>query len=480
MKVFQDTPITQYLQDIMEEDEQKSRFIQQYLKPLLHSGISRILKGIKTKGFDVVSIVQFLACLPLMGLYSIGAVYPSEYANFMLCQKDVFYRLKNNPNLPWRKILISISRRFLKLVLTKGAQSSDEKTSSPKCFIFDDTDIPKTGQKIEGVGKIWSHVHHRTILGFKGLFLGFWDGKSFLPINFSLHREKGKKTSKPFGLTLKKIAQQFFKKRTDDQPGKQRKDELDVKKTDMVIHMMQYAISQSIKASFVLCDTWFFCINLLQFVVKKNMTLISGVKMGKLNFSYKGKNYSPKALLNISKRKAKYCRKLKIHYIPLIVCYKGIEIQLFFVRYANQTKWRIIMNSNTKMSFLKTIEIYQIRWSIEVFFKETKQYLGLGKCHSTDFDAHIAHISMTCILFIALALKKRFDCHETIGQLFRQAKLEMTEKTLATKMWLLFRKIIQSLTAFFDFDPKMLIKKMFDDSLGKHFIKLFDNTPLLE
>jgi len=480
MKVFQDTQATQYLQSIMEKDEQKSRFIQQYLKPLIHSGIFRIFQGVKTKGFNALGVVQFLACLPLMGLYSIGAIFPSEYASFVLCQKDVFYRLKNNPNIPWRKIVASISRRFLKLVQPKSADQAAEKMSSPSCFIFDDTDIHKTGQKIEGISKIWSHVQHRSILGFKGLFLGFWDGKSFLPIDFSLHREKGKKPQKPYGLSFKKLAQQFSKKRQDDQAGKQRKAELDVKKTDRVIQMMQYAISHGVKASFVLCDSWFFCENLLQFVTKKGMNLIAGVKMGKLTFSYQGKNYSPKALLAITKRKAKFCRKLKMHYIPLSVSYKGIEIQLFFVRYANQTKWRIIMNSDCKMSFLKTIEIYQIRWSIEVFFKEAKQYLGLGKCQSNDFDAHIAHISMTCILFMALALKKRFDCHQTIGQLFRHAKLEMTEKTLATKMWLLFCKIIQTLATLFDFDPKILIKKLFDDSFDNHFINLFEDTPLLE
>jgi len=56
----------------------------------------------------------------------------------------------------------------------------------------------------------------------------------------------------------------------------------------------------------------------------------------------------------------------------------------------------------------------------------------------------------------------------------------MTEKTLATKIWLLFCKIIQVLTDFFDFDPKILIKKLFNDSFDCQFLNLFDNTPLLE
>jgi hypothetical protein len=192
MKVFQDTQDVQYLQSIMEKDEQKVRFIHQYLKPLLHSGLSRILKDIKTKGFDVFSIIQFLACLPLMGLYTIGGIFPSEYAGFVLCKKDTFYRLKNNPNIPWRKLMLSIAKRFYTLSLKHSQEQSGDENQSPTCFIFDDTDLDKTGKKIEGVSKIWSHVHHRQILGFKGLFLGRWDGKTFLPINFSLHREKGK------------------------------------------------------------------------------------------------------------------------------------------------------------------------------------------------------------------------------------------------------------------------------------------------
>jgi len=234
MIVFQDTQDLHNLQSIMKKDAQKSRFIQQYLKPLPHSGLCRILKNIKSKGFGALFIIQFLACLPLMGLYTIGGIFPSEYATFVLCKKDTFYRLKNNANIPWRKIMASITRRFLSLSAKRTASQIQDEKSGSSCFIFDDTDLSKTGEKIEGVSRIWSHVNHAYFLGFKGLFFGLWDGKSFLPTNFSLHREKGTKSDKPFGLTRKKIAQQFSKIRTENQAGYQRKEELDKKKTDMV------------------------------------------------------------------------------------------------------------------------------------------------------------------------------------------------------------------------------------------------------
>jgi hypothetical protein len=469
MKVFQDTQAVQYLQDYFQEDAQTSHFLQQYLKPLLHSGLGRIIHCIKRKGFSVMGIVQFFTLLPLMGLYSIGGIYPSEYAPFVLCGKDTLYRIKNNANIPWRKLLWSVGRRFLKL-----AGSACQDTGSPKCLILDDTDLGKTGKKIEGVGKIWSHVFGRQILGFKMLTMGLWDGKSFLPVDFSLHREKGSKpSSQPFGLSLKAFTAQFTKKRKENQAGYVRKKELDEKKTNVALSMIGQAVRQGFKADFVLCDSWFFNFELLQLTVKKGMHLIAGVKMGKLTFVYKGKAYSPKALVQIVTRKAKYCRKLKAHYISLPVSYKGIDIRLFFVRYGRQTKWRIIICSNPKLSFLKTMEIYQIRWSIEVFFKEAKQYLGISKCQSNDFDAHIAHISIAMILYMGLALKKRFSEHETIGQLFRHAKVEMTEMTLAQKLWAFFIKVIRKLTEFLDLDVRKLMKILFDDKAAKAFFDIF-------
>jgi len=59
------------------------------------------------------------------------------------------------------------------------------------------------------------------------------------------------------------------------------------------------------------------------------------------------------------------------------------------------------------------MEIYSIRWSIEVFFKEAKQHLGLCNCQSRDFDAQIANVTISCILYIFLAYYRRINDYET-------------------------------------------------------------------
>ncbi|MCP4161103.1 MAG: transposase [Deltaproteobacteria bacterium] len=95
------------------------------------------------------------------------------------------------------------------------------------------------------------------------------------------------------------------------------------------------------------------------------------------------------------------------------------------------------------MNFIKMMEIYSIRWSIEVFFKEAKQYLRLGKCQSRNFDAQIANITITCILYIFLAYLRRINDYESLGGLFENIKDDICEKNLAERLWELFDELLQ-------------------------------------
>jgi len=470
--VPQNSKEVEYIKNVASTTEQRTQFVLQYLKPLLHNGLGTILRNVKSKGYSSFDILGFLTLLPLLGVSTINSCYTGDLAILMKVGKDTLYRFKNNSWIPWRKLLYSISRRFVKQSSKKEIEVEGV-VKKPKCLIFDDTDIAKSGVLIEGISKVWSHKDHRHILGFKLLVCNFFDGISSIPIDYSFHRENGSKKSEQYGLKREELQNQFTKERSVDQPATKRKLELDEKKTSMVFQMIKWAVKEGFKAEYVLTDSWFFCKDLVNLVVKKGMNLRSGVKMGKMTLVYKDKNYSPKALLNILKSKSKYNRKLKIHYIELIIKYNGHLMKLFFIRYGNQTKWRMIMTTNTKLSFKQCLEIYQIRWSIEVFFKEMKQYFGLEKCQSRDFDAHIAHTTLVMITYLALALKKRVNCHQTLGQLFREVKSELLELTIAQKVWNWFLIIIKELSDLFDFEPKVLFQKLSEPTVYNKFRFIF-------
>ena len=70
------------------------------------------------------------------------------------------------------------------------SSSYNESIKLIRALIIDDTTAAKTGKHIEGAGYVHDHVSGRFVLGFKILVGGYWDEVSFIPIDFSIHREK--------------------------------------------------------------------------------------------------------------------------------------------------------------------------------------------------------------------------------------------------------------------------------------------------
>jgi len=92
------------------------------------------------------------------------------------------------------------------------AAQEDNRGNSPRCLIFDDSFLFKTGRYIEKISRMFDHVSRRFILGYKLLAMGYWDSTSFISLDFSLHRERGKNANKPFDLKKKEYRKQYRKK----------------------------------------------------------------------------------------------------------------------------------------------------------------------------------------------------------------------------------------------------------------------------
>jgi len=90
-------------------------------------------------------------------------------------------------------------------------------------------------------------------------------------------------------------------------------------------------------------------------------------------------------------------RSFGLQYHQVDVTLLGHKVRLFFSRKGCSGKWRMIVTTNRKLSFKEALKIYQNRWGIEVFFKETKQLLRLGGCQSKPMNSQIAFTSLVMI-----------------------------------------------------------------------------------
>ena len=225
-------------------------FILSSLKGFSFSTLCKCLTPLKRRGYSFEMIFSSLICLPFLGLPTVHSFTGSVLSEHIKARKDVFYRLKNNPGICWRMILWIFGLKFIKLVAAHGENNRD----SLKCLIFDDSLLPKTGRYIEKISRTFDHVSKRFILGYKFLAMGYWDGASFIPLDFSLHREKGRNLEKPFGLKKKEYRKQHKKKREKGTHSWDRTREADMSKIESALKMFWRAISQGVKVDYVLME----------------------------------------------------------------------------------------------------------------------------------------------------------------------------------------------------------------------------------
>lgn len=391
--------------------------------------------------------------------YSDSALY-----RFLSCGKDVFYRLMNDSFIDWRSLSYSLTIQLIR----KVQNNSELDNSNPRCLIIDDTDLPKTGRQIELIGKIFSHVTHTSNLGFKGLFMGYHDGKSFFSLDFSLHGEKGKNQNKPFGLTPAQSKKRYSKKRDKSSKGSERTDDYFLTKIESMINMIRLAITKGVRFDYVLTDSWFTCFELVKFIVSRRIKchFIGMIKMGKTRYNAFGKSLTSKEIVDLLRRKrmTKRSKLLGYYYAETIVDFKGIQVKLFFCKSSKKGNWNGMMTTNTELTFEQTYKIYSTRWSVEVFFKESKQHLGLGKCQAQDFDAQIAATTLCSLQYNLLSVVKRFNDYETLGELFRASQKDALKLTISEQIWLIIIELIAELSEIFNIETEMLMEKLFSEN----------------
>jgi hypothetical protein len=390
---------------------------------------------VKACGFSVTSVLTLLLILPLMLLDNVNQFYKSMYSRDAQMQKDTIYRLKNNERFSWRSLMYQVAKAFKSLVDTSG--EPDKKRV--KALIIDDTTDQRVGYKMENISHVFDHTIRKTVYGFKILVATFFDGITNIPLDFTIHKEKE--------LSAKKRRNQFSKEVDPKSAGGKRRKEAKSTKADQAIALLKRAIKHGFIPDYVLCDSWFTSEALIVAVrslAKGAVHLIAGVPNGNRKYEFGGGLFNANEIIALLKLQGteRRCRKWNTRYFEAVVEYKGITVKLFMSRFPRQRKWRVFVTTDTNLSYVQMLEIYGIRWTIEVMFRECKQYLGLGKCQSQDFDAQIASVTITFMLFTFLSYLKRKQDYTTLGDVLTIIQQDVCKKNLAERLFELFEDLL--------------------------------------
>lgn len=195
---------------------------------------------------------------------------------------------------------------------------------------------------------------------------------------------------------------------------------VDDNKIDVTVKMIKRAWKNCVCPQYVLADSWYLSEKILRATIGLGGGVLHYLGLGKMNktrYKVDGRMYNATMLVTkYGRSRLHECRKYHCHYVTLNGEYTdtGIPVRIFLIKYGHNSNWNIMVTTDLRISFLKAFETYQIRWSIEVLIKDSRQHLGLGRCQSNDFDALAADTTITLMTYQVAALQLRFSEYETM------------------------------------------------------------------
>lgn len=378
---------------------------------------------VKQKGYSTVSILLLIVLLPFLKRTLSDFRNTNYIQNGLNAQKDSYYRFLNNERFNWRKLIYFVALKII--------TSCENVPLSEEVLIADDTIAPKTGKNMEFVSYHFDHKVHRSILGNQCLQLGYHNGINFFPIDVVFNT-----SSKRPNNNCREID-----KRTN---GWRRRKEALNKKTDALVQMIDRAWKSGINASFVLFDSWFAHDNVISQIYNIGYGVICRLKKGHVKYTYQGSQYTLKQLWQeVAKKKTKFIGKYQVKGVCLNTTLpKTGDVRILFVS-DGKKQWHAFLCTDLELDCSEILDYYTRRWAIEVFFKDAKQMLYLGKEQSKAFDAVVASYSIVMLRYLLLVYiisKRRII--GPVGPLFRQISEKQLFLHMAEKMWAYVKELI--------------------------------------
>lgn len=387
--------------------------------------------GTKEKGVPAVSLLRY----KLSNIFVGRSMYMQQRTgsfkeNF---SKNTFYRFLNSTKTNWLRFTSTLASE---IVNNEIKDLTDEKRKN--VFIVDDTLFNRTSCKKTELGsRVFDHVEMKFRKGFRLLTLGWSDGNTFLPVNSCLVASS--KDSNLIGPTKEYDRRSIA--------GKRRK-LAQTKAPEVMLHLLDSAVSSGLSADYVLFDCWFANPAQITAIKSKEMDVIAMIKKSsRIQYGYEGQKLNIKQIYAKNKKRrgrSKYLLSINV----MVGKENPIPAKIVCVRNkANRKDWLAFICTNPELSEEEIIRIYGKRWQVEVFFKTCKSTLNLiGECHSLSYDALTAHVAIVFTRYMLLALEQRKgEDHRTLGELFFFLVDEMADITFTRSLCILMDALMESL-----------------------------------
>lgn len=388
----------------------------------------------KRSGEKVPQLIFAVLVWPFLGGDSIASFCGKMVGNFYAGGKDVLYRFLRREDINWRSICFSVSRA----AYDRHALGSGSDTA----FVVDDTLKHRRGKKVEGVSSHFDHTECRHVLGQQVLQFGLASAEGFLPVFQQIYI--GSKKVQGLVSTFKDqrcaVAKDFKIAR-----GKN--------KNEMLRAMLRKAIRQGVKAVHLLGDSWFGNKGNIRTAIELGLKAIFMMKRGNLSYRFQGRDYTAKMLYALVRRKMKAAPGQRFLTYALVVeinlsadgkTEQWVAVKLLFSkpRRENNDTWVVLLCTDTAYCAERILEIYALRWSIEVYFKEVKQGMGWMKEQSGRYTTHYASIHLAAIRYLLIYSLMLDDGRLRFGEMRNRITGAIEQLGFAAVLWEFFKALL--------------------------------------
>lgn len=388
---------------------------------------------VKSKGFCIKNVLFSLFIWPLLAAPSLNFFSGNRISAFLKGGKDVLYDFLKRQDINWRGYRCSAAKRLYQRHRLERAKI--------RAATFDDTIRHRRGKKVAATSSHFDHTLGKHVMGQQVLEMGLSTEKGYVPLDSRIYVGEKRR--------------QYGKHVIDDNRrsvGKEYMAGLYGDKNEMFRDLLKRAIKAGFSFTHVIADAWFGNRENIKAVVSCRLTAIFRMKRGNLRYIHNDKGYTATELYAKFKRKMTkhgtsryktYALDVHLDLAPDKKKQDLIPVRLVFsaINHQNDDKWALFLSTDTGLSEEETLEIYALRWAIEVYFKEVKQHLGLLKEQTGDYAVHYASIHLAAIRFILIS-----NVALSNGGGFGYIRDKITKRleylTFARLLWELFRALI--------------------------------------
>lgn len=292
----------------------------------------------------------------------------------------------------------------LRLKAAELLDDLDLKDGDTLYLILDDSKMLKRGKQMDAVGYVHDPVSGRKVLGHQYVTAVIKHNGLVIPFGVRLYVKK--EHAKGVGVGFRKV-------------------------TELAADLIREFVPPPGVRVVVLFDSFYLCPKVVAACRQKGFHYVSALKANRNLFRNGRKLKTGRYSKTLYRRKAK--RRIKIgktHYQfvdagRMLVSGLG-QHRVVFSRKGRDPHVLGLITDDCRMSGERIVRTYVERWSIEVFFKDAKQLLGLGQYQNGTYRAAVTHLHLVCFAY-ALLTHLRMQGAKGKRKHTRAAKLSTSE-----------------------------------------------------